>query len=115
MGRLKDKTKHVGRKKKLSDSDTVIRMAEMFKTLSDPARIRIIEALSSNELCVRELAEVVGLTQSAMSHQLRLLRNTNIVRYRKEGKTCRYRLDDEHVADLMRAVQRHASHTKRGR
>ena len=76
-------------------------MAELFKALGDYTRVRILYALSINELCVCALAEVLDMSQSAISHQLRLLRAAKLVRYRKEGKNVFYTLDDEHVRNLI--------------
>ncbi|MBI9081170.1 MAG: winged helix-turn-helix transcriptional regulator [Pseudodesulfovibrio sp.] len=76
-------------------------MAELFKALGDYTRIRILSALAINELCVCALAEVLDMSQSAISHQLRLLRAAKLVRYRKEGKNVYYSLDDDHVRNLL--------------
>lgn len=75
-------------------------LAELFKTLGDPTRIRIMDALSKSEFCVCDLAEILGLSQSATSHQLRVLRNSKLVKYRREGKMVYYSLDDDHVLGL---------------
>ena len=72
-------------------------LAETFRALSDPTRIRIILALSRQELCVCDLARILGLTGSAVSHQLRLLRGQRLIKYRREGKIAYYSLDDEHM------------------
>lgn len=84
----------------LSERDFLF-MAELFKALGDYTRVRILYALSINELCVCALAEVLEMSQSAISHQLRLLRAAKLVRYRKEGKNVFYALDDEHVRMLV--------------
>ena len=76
-------------------------LAELFKALGDYTRVRILFALSVNELCVCALAEVLDMSQSAISHQLRLLRAAQLVRYRKEGKNVYYTLDDNHVRNLV--------------
>ena len=98
---------------RLSGERELADMAEMFKALADPTRIRIIESLSLRELCVCDLSASLGLSQSAMSHQLRLLRHLGLVRFRKVGKICYYSLDDDHVADLLSAVRGHSVHSKR--
>ncbi|KKL28299.1 hypothetical protein LCGC14_2376520 [marine sediment metagenome] len=82
-------------------------LAETFRALSDPTRIRIIAALSRRELCVCDLANLLGLTGSAVSHQLRLLRGQRLVKYRKEGKIAYYSLDDEHISNLFDEGVRH--------
>jgi DNA-binding transcriptional ArsR family regulator len=76
-------------------------LAELFKALGDYTRVRILFALSIGELCVCALAEVLDMSQSAISHQLRLLRAAKLVRYRKEGKNVFYSLDDDHVRNLV--------------
>lgn len=75
-------------------------LAELFKTLGDPTRIKIIDALAKSEFCVCDLAELLDLSQSATSHQLRVLRNNHLVKYRREGKMIYYSLDDAHVWSL---------------
>lgn len=76
-------------------------LAELFKALGDYTRVRILFALSVSELCVCALAEVLDMSQSAISHQLRLLRAARLVKYRKEGKNVFYALDDDHVQNLL--------------
>jgi DNA-binding transcriptional ArsR family regulator len=82
-------------------------LAETFKTLSDPTRVKILYALSLNELCVCDLANLLGKTSSAVSHQLRLLRNQKLVKFRKDGKIAYYSLDDEHIHHLLREGLKH--------
>ncbi len=77
------------------------RVAELFKALSDPTRVRIIGLLAHSELCVGDLARILEMTQPAVSHQLRVLRNLRIVRGRKEGRHVFYTLMDEHIHDLF--------------
>lgn len=90
------------RRAQAGESD-VERLAETFGVLAHPTRLRIVEALAcAAELCVCDLAAVVGATESAVSHQLRQLRQLRIVRFRREGRMAYYRLDDEHVAELFR-------------
>ncbi len=81
--------------------ETVHRLADVFRMLSDPTRVRIVTWLRHQELCVCDLATLLGVTQSAVSHQLRLLRAQRLVRYRREGKMAFYSLDDEHVSALL--------------
>ena len=88
-------------------SVTVDALAEIFKVLGDPTRVRILDALSTAELCVGDLAERVGLTESAVSHQLRLLRTARVVRSRRAGRMVYYALDDRHVVTLFRQGLRH--------
>jgi len=90
--------------------DRMVRaIAETFSALSDPTRIRIISALGGQELCVIDLARFLGLTGSAVSHQLRLLRGQRLVKYRKEGKIAYYSLDDDHIRNLMEECLKHVS------
>jgi ArsR family transcriptional regulator len=97
----------------LIDSLNAARLARVFAALSDPTRLRMISALSEHELCVCDLAVVLGMTQSAVSHQLRLLRNLNLVRYRKEGRIVFYALDDDHIRDLFERGLEHIRHPQR--
>jgi len=91
-------------------SDRMVRaLAETFSALSDPTRVRIISALGGQELCVFDLARLLGLTGSAISHQLRLLRGQRLVKYRKEGKVAYYSLDDDHIRNLMVECIKHVS------
>ena len=82
-------------------------LTEIFRVLGDPTRVRILDALSRRELCVGDLASQLGVTESAVSHQLRLLRNTRIVRARRAGRMMFYALDDKHVLALFRQGLRH--------
>lgn len=96
-------------KKALSDEETIVSLAETFKILSDQTRLKIVLALTKRELCVLDLAAVLGITESAISHQLRLLKTLRLVKQRKEGKMVFYSLDDEHIEDLIRVAERHTS------
>jgi ArsR family transcriptional regulator, lead/cadmium/zinc/bismuth-responsive transcriptional repressor len=93
------------------DEKTAVRTAELFATLSDPNRVRILSALLEHpELNVGALVELLEMTESAVSHQLRSLRQTRVVRARKEGRQVFYRIDDEHVAMLLQQGLEHARH-----
>ena len=85
----------------------VATLAETFKVLGDPTRLRIAYALSRDELCVCDLATVLGVSQSVVSHSLRALRQMRLVRYRKEGKIAYYALDDAHIGTLLAEGFRH--------
>lgn len=85
-------------------------VAEIFKILGDTTRVKILQALSRRELCVCDIAAVTEMGQSAISHQLRLLRNARLVKYRKEGKMAVYSLDDEHVSILLAQGIEHIKH-----
>jgi len=85
-------------------------IAETFKILGDATRIKILHALSRRELCVCDIAAVVAMGQSAVSHQLRLLRGARLVKYRREGKMVWYSLDDTHIALLLVQGIEHVKH-----
>lgn len=87
--------------------EEAVQLAETFKALADPTRLRLIAALSHTEMCVDDLATLLLLSQSAVSHQLRLLRNLRLVQYRKDGRHVFYRLDDDHVRALFELSRDH--------
>ena len=91
----------------LIDQGDVSDLAETFRALGDPTRVRILDALSHGELCVCDLAALVGMSESAVSHQLRLLRNLRLVRPRRDGRMVFYALDDRHIITLFRQGLRH--------
>ena len=103
----KDKVRSA--RKALRDDETMFGLSETFKLLSDPTRLKIVIALAKEELCVCDIAALLGMTDSAISHQLRPLRNRRLVKYRKEGKMAYYSLDDEHIEDLIRIASGHVS------
>ena len=84
-------------KEKSLEDDVINDLAETFKVLGDPTRIKILYALKEKELCVCDLAELLEMSSSAISHQLRVLRNNKLVKFRKEGRSVYYSLDDQHV------------------
>lgn len=86
------------------------RLAQIFAALADPTRLRLISALIDRELCVSDLAAALNMTQSAVSHQLRLLRALGLVRARKDGRMVYYALDDEHIRDLYQRGLEHVAH-----
>jgi DNA-binding transcriptional ArsR family regulator len=94
----------------LIDDLTAVRLSEIFKALSDPTRIRIVSLLANAELCVCDLAASLEMSQSAVSHQLRTLRDLKLVRWRREGRQIFYALDDQHVADLFERSLEHVRH-----
>jgi len=93
------------------DGLTATHVAQLFKALSDPSRVRIISALSHTELCVHDLAATLDMSQSAVSHQLRSLREMRLVRYRKQGRKVYYQLDDQHIFELFRGGLEHVEHS----
>ena len=90
------------------DAGTVERLAEIFKALGDPTRVRLLSALATAELCVCDLATLLTLSESAVSHQLRLLRSLRLVRARRDGRMVFYRLDDDHIVRLLAQGREHA-------
>lgn len=101
---------------KLLDGTLLQAVAEVFKLLGDPTRVRLLDALSHGERCVCDLATLVGLSESAVSHQLRLLRTARLVRVRRTGRLAFYSLDDHHVIGLLRDTRKHVeepAHSKK--
>jgi ArsR family transcriptional regulator len=92
------------------DGVTLTRLSDIFKVMGDPTRLKIINALSSGEMCVCDIACALGMEHSAISHQLRILRAMKVVKFRKEGKSAFYSLDDEHVMRLYNEGLEHARH-----
>lgn len=89
-------------------------LADTFSALGDPTRVRILDALSHGELCVCDLAAVLNLSQSAVSHQLRLLRGLRLVRPRRAGRVVFYSLDDQHIMSLFRQALQHVEEPAAG-
>lgn len=92
------------------EASTVNELAEWFKALSDPTRIKIIGVLRQRELCVQDIALLLEMGQSAVSHQLRYLRNLRMVKRRKEGKTVFYSLNDSHMEEIIQITLQHLKH-----
>lgn len=88
-------------KSKMPQEETLYDLAELFKVFGDSTRIKILWALDEAEMCVCDIAVLLNMTQSAISHQLRVLKQANLVRSRKEGKIVYYALDDEHVRQIF--------------
>ncbi len=88
-------------RQEMPDFETLYDLSELFKVFGDTTRIRILWALSEGELCVCDLAQLLEMGQSAISHQLRLLRQARLVRCRREGKSSVYSLDDDHVRGIF--------------
>lgn len=89
-------------------------VGETFAALADPTRARILYALRTGELCVRDLAHVTGVSESAVSHQLRVLRDRRLVKPRRDGNVMYYAVDNVHLAALFREAEYHADHVERG-
>ncbi len=101
-------------KAELYDADLVASLADTFKVLGDVTRVRILDVLSRQELCVGDIADVLGLSESAVSHQLRLLRNARLVRQRRAGQMVFYALDDHHVVRLFEQGSEHVREREAG-
>ena len=94
-------------RKALHSTQTLQGLSETFKVLGDVTRLNICLALARHELCVGDIAGVVGMSESAVSHQLRLMKAMRLVKYRREGRMTYYLLDDQHIEDLIRIGVRH--------
>nr|WP_128896817.1 metalloregulator ArsR/SmtB family transcription factor [Longirhabdus pacifica] len=92
------------------DEETLFIVSQTFKALSEPTRIRILHLISDKEFSVNDIAEHLGLLQSTVSHQLRFLKNLRLVKYRREGTTMYYSMDDNHVLDILNQTINHARH-----
>ena len=93
----------------LPDEKEVTSMADFFKAFSDPTRVRILCALWEHELCVCDISTLLGMTPSAISHQLRFLRQSRLIKCRREGKTVFYSLADEHVQSIINCAKEHVN------
>lgn len=85
----------------MPDEETLMNLADLFKVFSESTRVKIVCALLKSEMCVCDIAALLGMTKSAISHQLRALRQTKLVKYRRDGKIVYYSLDDEHVSNII--------------
>lgn len=88
-------------KESIPEEETLYDLAELFKVFGDTTRIKILCALFQSEMCVCDIAYLLGMTQSAVSHQLRVLKSARLVKFRKEGKVVYYSLDDDHVKHIF--------------
>ena len=88
-------------KENMLEGEKLLDLSELFKALGDPTRIKIIFILFKDEMCVCDIAESLNMTQSAISHQLRTLKNARLVRYRRDGKVIYYSLDDDHIKHIF--------------
>ncbi len=98
--------------KQMPEQDLFNKLAEFFKILGDTTRVKILYALDKNEMCVCDIANVLGMTKSSISHQLGTLRRCGIVKCRKIGKEVYYMLDDEHVKQVFEIGSEHINHKK---
>lgn len=91
----------------IPDDEVLYELADLFRVFGDSTRIKILYALHDQELCVQDIAAAVGLSQSAVSHQLRVLKDSKLVRFRRDGKTVYYALDDDHVRSILSLGMEH--------
>lgn len=105
---INEKKVHAVRKQMLDDG-IFVSLSDTFKTLGDRTRVKILHALSNEELCVCDISAVLDMSMSAVSHQLRVLRNMKLVKYRKDGKIVYYSLDDEHIVQLLQMAYEHVT------
>ena len=94
-------------RQQMPDEDDLYDLAELYKVFGDSTRIKILYVLFGAELCVYDIARLLGMTQSAVSHQLRILKNNKLVKFRREGKTVFYGLDDDHVRSILKLGMEH--------
>lgn len=94
-------------KNEIPKDEEVLQISDIFKALSDSSRLKIILALLSQELCVCDIVDIVNMSQSAVSHQLRTLRNSKLVKFRRDGKMIFYSIDDHHVENLIKQTLEH--------
>ncbi|MDD4566219.1 MAG: metalloregulator ArsR/SmtB family transcription factor [Eubacteriales bacterium] len=97
-------------KGEMPEEEQLYDLSELFKSISDQTRLKILFALSKNEMCVCDIAALLGMSQSAISHQLRVLRNVRLVKHQKEGKVVYYTLDDDHVNAIFKQGLDHVAH-----
>ena len=94
---------------KIPDKQTLEKIANLFKAFADPTRVQILSNLVGGELCVGDITEALGLTQSAVSHQLSILKQMDLVKARREGKLCFYSLADDHVKTILKMGLEHVN------
>ena len=103
------------RRAALMGARTVEALADTFRVLGDPTRVRMLDALAGGELCVCDIAALVGISESAVSHQLRLLRSLRLVRPRRAGRLVYYAVDDQHILELLKQASTHVEESRFGR
>ena len=95
---------------KYDQDELILRTAEFYKALSDYSRFKIVYVLMSGEKCVSEIVEKVNMSQTAVSYQLKLLRQMHLVKYRRSGQNIFYSIDDQHVYDIINLTFKHIEH-----
>ncbi|MFQ5884759.1 MAG: ArsR/SmtB family transcription factor [Thermoplasmata archaeon] len=96
-------------RKQMLDDEIFLSLSDTFKALGDRTRVKILHALSKEELCVCDISAILDMSISAVSHQLRVLRNMKLVRFRKDGKIVNYSLDDDHIVRLLKMAHEHVT------
>ena len=114
IAHLRDPQSVAAARAALPSEELLAVVVDAFGALADPTRARILYALGTRSLCVGDLASVVGVSESAVSHQLRLLRDRRVVTGRRAGNIIYYSVDDQHVAALIREAEYHADHVRQG-
>lgn len=109
-GHAMDERSLIELKENLKETKEVVLLSSIFKSLSDPTRLKIIYLLSKSSLCVCDIATILDMSQSSISHQLRALRDANLVKFKREGKLAIYSLDDDHVLKLFQQGLDHVRH-----
>jgi ArsR family transcriptional regulator, lead/cadmium/zinc/bismuth-responsive transcriptional repressor len=107
-----DPTGSAARRQQLMSPRAVTALAETFRVLGDPTRVRILDALAAGELCVCDIATLAGISESAVSHQLRLLRGMRLVRPRRAGRQVFYCVDDHHILELLKQALTHVEESR---
>ena len=107
--RMIDKKMVSAAKRAMPDSSSLESISDTFKALGNRTRVKILNALDTGELCVCDLSAVLGMTISAVSHQLRILRDLRLVKYRRKGKIVYYSVDDEHISKLIKMAKEHVT------
>ncbi|ABN51484.1 MAG TPA: transcriptional regulator [Hungateiclostridium thermocellum] len=102
-------------KKNMPKEEHLYDLAELFKVFGDTTRIKILYALFASEMCVCDIAALINMTQSAVSHQLRVLKQARLVKYRKEGKVVYYSLDDDHIKQIFDQGYMHITENESGK
>jgi len=97
----------------MPSDEKIIELAEFLEAFADSSRIKILIALSKHELCTCDISTITGLSVSAVSHQLRVLRDKKLVKYRREGRNVYYSLDDDHVASILETAMKHIEEGRR--
>ena len=94
-------------KKNMPEDEYLYDLSELFRIFGDSTRIKILYSLFDNELCVGDISQILGLSQSSVSHQLRILKDSKLVKFRRDGKSIYYSLDDDHVRSILNLGMEH--------